>query len=438
MKPCYRSASLLRAIIALITLIGAGLPRAHAEPQTLRRVVELAVAHSTTTAAAVADQTRAYQSYREARNTYLPQVVLGSGIGYSYGFPLSIEGSAPAIFNISSQQFLLNLSQSQFVRAAKTQWTASGYSLKDKREQVTLDAATTYIQLDNALAQLKLLQENESEALRLIDIVQKRVAAGIDAKLEITRANLAEARVRMRLAEIQGNVDLLRQHLADLTGLPANGIETSTESIPALPEIAQQEDLVSKAVDTSNAMKMANQNALAKEYTAKGEHKALYPSIDLAGQYAVLSKFNNYEEFFQPGSFKRNNVTYGFALRLPFLNPAQRSRAQAADADAVRARKDADAVRSQVSFETLKLQRSVQQLAAARDVANYDYQLAEADLQTVAARVQAGTATLRDQENARLAVNDKYTAFLDASLELDKVRLQLLRATGELENWVGR
>jgi hypothetical protein len=104
----------------------------------------------------------------------------------------------------------------------------------------------------------------------------------------------------------------------------------------------------------------------------------------------------------------------------------------------VRARKDADTVKSQVASETLKLQRSVEELAAARDITNFDYQLSQTDLETVVARVQAGTATLPDQQNARLAVRDKYSAFLDAGLELDKVRLALLKATGQLEAWIGK
>ena len=50
-------------------------------------------------------------------------------------------------------------------------------------------------------------------------------------------------------------------------------------------------------------------------------------------------------------------------------------------------------MKGQVASETLKLQRAVEQLAAARDVANYDYQLSQSDLETVSARVQAGTVT---------------------------------------------
>ena len=68
-----------------------------AEPLPLKRAVELALAHSTTAAAANADEQRVFASYREARNQYIPQFVLGSGLGKSWGYPLSLEGSAPSI-----------------------------------------------------------------------------------------------------------------------------------------------------------------------------------------------------------------------------------------------------------------------------------------------------------------------------------------------------
>ncbi len=422
----------LRAILLLLavtTVLGA-----RAEQIPFRRAVELAVSHSGTMASAAADQMRAYQSYREAKNLYLPQVVVGSGLGASYGFPLSIEGAAPSIFNVNTQQYLLNFGQRQFVRAAKTEWNASTLSTQDKRDQVMLDAAVTYVQLDRALAQLKLLQGQQNEAQRLVFVVEKRVGEGVDPRVELTRANLAAARVRMRIAEIQANVDLLRQHLAELTGLPAEQIETVTDSIPPMPDVSQREDLVSRAVASSTALKVADQHALAKAQTAKGEHRMLYPSIDLAGQYALLSQYNNYDQYFK--KFQRNNFTFGLGMRFPFLNPSQRARAEAADADAIRAKRDAEAVKNQVSSETLKLQRSVEQLSAAQDVAQLEYQLSQADLETVGARLVAGTATLRDQENARLAVNEKYSAYLDASLEVAKAQMQLMKATGELEKWV--
>ena len=113
----------------------------------------------------------------------------------------------------------------------------------------------------------------------------------------------------------------------------------------------------------------------------------------------------------------------------------QKAKAEEADADAMMARKQADLTRNQVSEETLKLQRSLRQLAAARDVAKLEWEVAQGQLEAVTARLQTGGANTRDEANARLDVDDKHAAYLDAEFELCRAELQLLRLTGELGNW---
>ena len=102
-----------------------------AERIPLERAVRLALAHSTSAAIADADVQRAFASYREVRNNYIPQVIAGSGIGYSHGYPVSIEGQAPSVLNVVAQSSVLNLSQQQTMHAAKTDWTAAQYQDKD-------------------------------------------------------------------------------------------------------------------------------------------------------------------------------------------------------------------------------------------------------------------------------------------------------------------
>jgi hypothetical protein len=51
------------------------------------------------------------------------------------------------------------------------------------------------------------------------------------------------------------------------------------------------------------------------------------------------------------------------------------------------------------------------------------------------ARIQAGTATLKDQEQARVREHETYITLLDAGFALDQAQMQLLRATGDLEHW---
>ena len=114
-------------------------PRLAAEPLPLKRAVELALAHSSTAASANADEQRVFASYREARNQYIPQFILGSGLGQSWGYPLSLEGSAPSIVNLNSQSAIFNPSLRDFVRAAKTDWSAATLQSKDQRNQVIQD-----------------------------------------------------------------------------------------------------------------------------------------------------------------------------------------------------------------------------------------------------------------------------------------------------------
>jgi outer membrane protein TolC len=200
------------------------------------------------------------------------------------------------------------------------------------------------------------------------------------------------------------------------------------------PEVKQEDDLAGQAMRSSPAVQAAEIRATAETLRARGEHRAMLPSADFAAQYGLLARYNNYDEFFK--TFQRHNATIGVVLRFPFLNYSQRARADAADAAALKAKKDAEGTRNQVSEETLRLQRSVEQMAAAHEVADLEYQVAQSNLESVRVRVDAGSAAWHDMQDAREAVNERYNSLQDADFELKRARITLLRATGDLESWV--
>jgi outer membrane protein TolC len=410
-------------------------PWASAQKVPFQRAIALAVTHSAGMGMAVADQMKAHQGYLELRNGYVPQVIFGSGLGKTFGYPMSIEGSAPSIFNITSQSSLYNPAQKQFIRSARTEWHASGLSLQDQREATILETALTYIQLDQAGRKLTALQTESEQVVRAETISRERMQEGVDSKADVTRASLVAARVRLRMAEVQGNVDLLRQRLSQLTGLDPKELETDQASIPVRPVINSNDDLVARALQNSPVVKAAEEKARASEQRAKGEHNALYPAIDFVANYGLFTKYNNLDLLFPQGRFSRNNATVGIAIKVPFLNATQRAHASAADAETIRARSEARAAHDQVANDTLKLQRAVQQLTASRDVVQLEYEVAQSDLEAAQARAQSGMATIKEQENARIEVSEKQAALADAQFELDRAQLQLLRSTGELEHW---
>ena len=127
--------TLLRKWIVLFLFLPASLL---AEPVPLRRVVELALAHATGAAMADADVQHAAAGYRELRNNYVPQISTGAGLGYSYGFPLALEGSAPSLFNITAQSALLNPSLRAFVQASKIDSAAALGSVMSAEAKASL------------------------------------------------------------------------------------------------------------------------------------------------------------------------------------------------------------------------------------------------------------------------------------------------------------
>jgi outer membrane protein TolC len=404
-----------------------------AEPLPLKRAVELALSHSTTSAIAVAEEQRTVAAYRELRNNYIPQATVGSGLGKSWGFPLSLEGAAPALVNFTATSALYNPSLREAVRAAKVESQATTAQSKDQRNQVIQDAVLSYTSLSRWEQRIGRLQDEQAAAMKLEEAMAERVKEGVDSPVERTKARLAAARLHLRLTEAQGSADVLREHLAKLTGLQAASIEMIPDSVPAFPALPLEEDLHTK-VENSPAVESALQHARAQYLRARAEHRAFWPTFDFATQYARLTTYNNYDTFFK--TFEPNNATIGVVIRFPFLNFAQREHARAADAEALKAKKQAEAAKNQVSEETLKLQRTVRQLEAAQQVAQLEYEVAESNLDALQTRLDAGTATLRDLGDARIQASERFLTLQDTNFDLEQARVGLMRSTGALENWV--
>jgi outer membrane protein TolC len=407
-----------------------------AETISLKRAVELAVSHGAVVGTSADDEQRAFSTYLETRDSFVPQLAVGSGLGATWGFPLSLENAAPSILNVNAQASLINPGLREFTHAAKAQWRATQIQSKEQRSQLVQDTVLTYTELNKWESLIDHLRQEQSDALRIENLVDQRIREGVDNPLERNQARLTTAQAHLRVTEAQGSIDVLREHLAQLTGLPSASIVTSAESIPDLPPITEDDNVPAKAAEISPLVETVESHAVAAAFRARGEHRALWPTVDFAAQYALLSTFNNYENYFRPGSFQPNNATLGVVLRFPFFSLAQHARAQGADADLIHAQKQVQIAKNQVSAEALRLQRSVEQLQAAQEVADISYQITQANLNAVKIRMDAGTAMLHEGVDARTQSAERYDALQDANFQLERARISLLRATGGLEAWV--
>src|SRR5947208_16734941 len=104
MKPALR----LLILFVFSIVFNPAMPKVLAEPLPLKRVVELALSHSTVSSGMAADEQRAFASYHEARNQYIPQVVAGAGLGASWGSALGLGGAARSSLNLKPAFAFLN------------------------------------------------------------------------------------------------------------------------------------------------------------------------------------------------------------------------------------------------------------------------------------------------------------------------------------------
>ncbi|MGB8763037.1 MAG: TolC family protein [Candidatus Sulfotelmatobacter sp.] len=432
--PSWSSVRVYKLLLAVLVLPTASLL---AEPVTLRQAVELALKHATGMSIAADEQQHAAASYRELRNSYIPQLNAGAGIGWSDGFPLSLEGAAPSLFNVNAQSALINPALKDFIRAAQSDIVVSALQTKDQRNQVIQDTVLSYAELAGWEQRLSHLHETMTAADQVEKAVAQRVKEGVDSEIDGSKARLSVARVRLRMVEASGSADVLREHLSRLIGLPSASIEIDPDSVPALPVVKPEADpdteSLAKATDANPVVQAAVEHARAQYLRVKGEQRSLWPSIDFAAQYALLATYNNYDAYYT--HFQPNNATVGVAIHLPFLNLAQHERVKEAESEARKDTNQAEAARNQVSEETLRLERSVTQLQDARDVAELEYEIAQSNVKATRTRMESSTATIHDLGDAETQASERWIKVQDVTIELERSQVELLRATGDLDRW---
>jgi outer membrane protein TolC len=155
-----------------------------------------------------------------------------------------------------------------------------------------------------------------------------------------------------------------------------------------------------------------------------------WPTIDLVGQYSVLSKFNNYGQFYN--HFYRNNLNVGVVLTIPLFASKTSATAALAKSQLDVAEATVSKKRQEVRLDIVQKSRSVRELDAAREVARLDLKLAQETVGLAQARFDQGRVTLQEIEQDRLDESDKWIAFLDADFAHEQAQLTLLQATGQL------
>ncbi|MDX2149475.1 MAG: TolC family protein [Bryobacteraceae bacterium] len=417
---------------ALLTFCGALAAAAETHTLTLKQAVELALRQNPDILLARLDEQRAAQDAKVARDPFVPRAVVGSGLAWTSGFPLSIEGAAPAILQARVLQNLFNRPLSYRLAAARESARGAQFDTQARRDEVAQRTADLFLDLERAARNEDLARRQVESLDKVLETVRARVAEGRELPLEETRAKLNAARARQRSAVLAGERETSSAALAGVLGLgPADRVVPAGEARP-LPDLPTSEEvLVEEALRNSRELRRLESSLLAKGLEVRSGKASRLPRIDLVAQYALLSRFNNYEDFFN--RFERHNWQLGASFQLPILPGA------AAAAETTRATIEEQKLKTQIAqtrnritLDSRRALRDLREAEGARDIARLDLDLSREQLSVLLAQLEEGRATQRQIEEARFVENERWIAFHDALRTVEQARLAVLRQRGDI------
>jgi outer membrane protein TolC len=423
--------SLAGRVPAALLLLCCAIPaRAQDERRlTMREAVALALQNSRDLALARVQYTVAMNEAGVDRSAFRPNLYTGSGAAYTNGFP-SIGGSPPAVFQMNYNQAFFDPVLKARQQAAEEHAKSMKLEIDRTRDDVIVRTAVAYLELAEARHSLDLLRKEQVSSEKILGVTRERVEANQELSIEVTRSELTAARVQERIIKLEGRDEALTQQIRNLTGVAdTQSIEVDTQA-PSFATDLQEAELSNLAIQSDRGIQEAENDRIARQDILRGARRSYWPTVDLVGQYSLLSTINNYREFYS--GFQRNNVTVGVQITIPLFSAKTRANVALAKSELQLSELTLGNKRQEARQDVLQKQRDVRELEATYQVARLDLKLAQETVQLTQAKFDEGRATLRDIEQVRLDENDKFVAFLDVDFARQRGQLTLLRATGQL------
>ncbi|MBY0508276.1 MAG: TolC family protein [Bryobacteraceae bacterium] len=399
---------------------------------SLKQAVDLALEQNPEMILARLDEIKANQAIRAARDPYIPKIYVGSGLAYTYGFPMSIDGSAPSLVQARAAATIFDKSKSLKVAEERENARTARIGTDARREEVAERVALAYLDADRA-ARLARVAAKQIDALtQVLETAKIRVSEGRAIRLDEMRASLERERARERARLLESDARFAQTQLSLLIGGTADDrIETSADLAPLTGLPDSEAVAVRQALENSTELKRLQSTMLAQGFSLQTERAARLPKIELVAQYGLFARFNNFDQYFN--RFQKNNGQLGMSFQLPVLGGTAPSAAAAtAQAEISRLRTEVGKLRNRTSYETQRAYQAVNNAEHARELARLELEVQRENVAVTLARQEGGRATLAEVEQARFAEGERWIVYYDTQHQLERAKVALLRWSGTL------
>ena len=311
------------------------------------------------------------------------------------------------------------------LKAARASSSAYGDEASAQSQLAAGMAATVYVRVLRADAQLAARLADSTLAEELLAIARDQLNAGVGIALDVTRAQSQLASTRAQIISARNERNRARLDLHRALGLPLTAQITLADSLPGLPTngaLPTEQDATARAMKSRADLRSADAQIEAARRQIESIKSERMPALSAFVDQGPTSKSTQH---------LISTYDWGIRLSVPMFDGFRREgrieEQQAAVQElGVRKRDLTEQAAIDVSGALLDLVSAREQLAATEE----HLRLAEQELAQARDRFRSGVAGNADVITASLSLNAARTQIVDSRAAFQSARVALARAQG--------
>jgi outer membrane protein TolC len=416
----------------ILSVIFAVFASAETKTMTLKQALERALEQNPDVLLARLDQQKARDQILIAKDPFYPKVYGGGGYAWTNGYPVSIDGNPPSIFQARTDMTLFDRSQTYKVAEAKEGLRGSAIDVTRQQEEAAYKVASLFLDAEQAAHSFDAAQQQIENLTKVKTLMDARVAEGRELSIASRKANLNVAMAKHTADLLHEDLIRAETALAQVLGLGADDrVRAAVEERAAIALPVSEEASIEEALEHSPELKRLESNMQMKTLEIKGYHAARLPKVNLVAQDEVFAKYNYTAQLNY--AFRYNNPELGASVTIPLLiGHTARAYAQQAEADVDKLRIEVRRTRARITADLRLAYQQVKSADDARELAHEALGLTREELDVDLAQYEEGKLPLATVETQRALENEKFLAYYVSRQTAERARLNVLRLTGTM------
>src|SRR6185503_17053087 len=245
------------------------------------------------------DEQKARQQVTMNKEPYSPKIGVGSGIAYTYGFPSSIDGNAPSIFQAQGRMAIFDRPQSYRVAQSAEAAKGAGIDITLRQQEVAYRVYAAFLDAEQAARSAEAVRTQVQNLDRVKQQVDLRIGEGRELPIAADRAAVEVLRagnIAAQFDTVQANSEI---GLAQILGYPpGDQVRPALEDRASLVLPDSESETIAAAISSSSEIRRLESSLTAKMLEVKSYQAERLPKVNLITNYSLLSKFNNFDVFY--------------------------------------------------------------------------------------------------------------------------------------------